>query len=402
MDKPRLRPLEAFPLETEDGRVLALRDPSGLSDAIALLPPGAAAVVQLFDGRRDRKDVQLEFLRRHGQMLPSDVLESLISRLDESLLLDSPRFRVHVAEVTAAFRGAAVRPAAHAGRSYPGEPAELRRFLHDCFPDGDGAAGAASPAVRALVAPHIDLHRGGAAYGATYCALTGSDADLYVVFGTDHVGVDHPFTLTRKHYQTPLGEVATDVALVDALAARLGDPSLFADELHHRTEHSIEFQALLLRYVLGEHPFQVLPVLCGSLHRQLQSGRDPADDPRVGHFLDAVAELSASRRVCYIAGADFAHVGPRFGDARPLGSADRERLARADAESLDACARGDALGFWRSVQRDGDGRRICGTAPIYHTLRLAGTNRGEVVAYDQCGADDEGGSLVSIGGVVLR
>jgi hypothetical protein len=231
-----------------------------------------------------------------------------------------------------------------------------------------------------------------------------SDADLFVIFGTDHVGVDHPFTLTRKHYATPLGEVTTDITLVDQLASRLdGALDLFADELHHRTEHSIEFQALLLRHVFPpERPIQVLPVLCGSLHRFVEEREDPTTHTGIARFLDTLGELLEGRKVCVIAGADLAHVGPRFGDARPLREPDRDRVARLDAVTLEACTKGDAQAFLDSVRADRDARRICGIAPIYHTLRLCQGARGDVVAYDQCPADEDGGSLVSIAGVVLR
>jgi len=69
---------------------------------------------------------------------------------------------------------------------------------------------------------------------------------------------------------------------------------------------------------------------------------------------------------------------------------------------LDACSQGDARAFLDSVRADRDARRICGIAPIYHTLHLVAGARGDVVAYDQCPADEDGGSLVSIAGVVLR
>ena len=35
-------------------------------------------------------------------------------------------------------------------------------------------------------------------------------------------------------------------------------------DLQHRDEHSVEFQAVFLRHVLGETPFSLVPVLCGS------------------------------------------------------------------------------------------------------------------------------------------
>jgi len=400
MDKPRLRPtLEAFPLATKQGRMLALRDPLGLTDAMALLPPVALCVVQLFDGVRDRREIQAEFLRRHGQLLPTELYDRLVADLDGALLLDSDRFRAHVAEVRSRWSAEPVRPAAHAGKAYPDQPAELRAFLQEHFGAPDGVA-----APRALIAPHIDLHRGARAYGLTYPALARSDADLFIIFGTDHVGADHPFTLTRKHYDTPLGRVETDQSLCDALVSRLGTPateSLFADELHHRNEHSIEFQALLLRFVLpAQRPITILPVLCGSLHRLLETTDDPAARPEIGRFLHTLAELTEGRKVCVIAGADLAHVGPRFGDPHPLGPAQRQRLAEADAKSLAACAAGDARAFWDTIRADGDARRVCGTAPIYHTLTLARARAGAVVAYEQCPA--ESGSVVSVGGVVLR
>jgi MEMO1 family protein len=399
MDKPRLRPLEVFPLETEQGRMIALRDPSGLTDAIALLPPPLVAIVQLFDGRRDRREIAAEFFRRHQQMLPPELLDELLSQLDEGLFLDSDTFHAHVNAVKQAFAAAPVREAAHAGKSYPGKLDELRPFLDNCFAPGDPV-----PPPRALIAPHIDLHRGGAAYGATYRALAATDAELFVIFGTDHVGADHPFTLTRKHYATPLGDVTTDTDLVDKLASRVdGSLDLFADELHHRTEHSIEFQALLLRHVLGsERPIHVLPVLCGSLHAYIERRDDPTTHAGIARFLDTLAELTEGRKVCIIAGADLAHVGPRFGDAHPLREPDRDRLARLDAATLEACSKGDARAFLDTVRADRDARRICGIAPIYHTLHLVAGARGDVVAYDQCPADEDGGSLVSIAGVVLR
>ena len=379
--------------------MIALRDPSGLTEAIALLPPAAVAIVQLFDGRRDRRDIAAEFFRRHKQLLPSELLDDLLAQLDDGLFLDSARFHAHVAGVKSAFAAAPVRAAAHAGKSYPGDPATLRPFLDAHFQPGEPP-----PAPRAVIAPHIDLHRGGAAYGATYRALARSDADLFIIFGTDHVGADHPFTLTRKHYATPLGDVATDTALVDELASHVdGALDLFADELHHRTEHSIEFQTLLLRHVLGpERPITVLPVLCGSLHRFIEHRDDPTSDRGIARFLDGLGGLIRDRKVCIIAGADLAHVGPRFGDAHPLREPDRDRLARLDAATLEACAQGDARAFLDTVRADRDARRICGIAPIYHTLHLTEGARGDVVAYDQCPADEDGGSLVSIAGVVLR
>ena len=50
----------------------------------------------------------------------------------------------------------------------------------------------------------------------------------------------------------------------------------------------------------------------------------------------------------------------------------------------------------------GDPTRICGAAPIHFMVDMLREARGNVVAYDQCPADEEFGSLVSVAGVHYR
>ena len=61
-----------------------------------------------------------------------------------------------------------------------------------------------------------------------------------------------PFALTRKDFATPDGVVVTDRALVDAITRRT-TVDFFEDEWNHRGEHSVEFQVVALRQVLGAH-----------------------------------------------------------------------------------------------------------------------------------------------------
>jgi hypothetical protein len=235
--------------------------------------------------------------------------------------------------------------------------------------------------VRGLIAPHIDFHRGGPAYAWAYRALgESSDADLFLVFGTCHAGMPDPFALTRKDYDTPLGPAPVDHDFVDALARRAGQ-DCFGSELAHRAEHSIEFQAVFLRYLwAGRRDFTIVPVLASFAHEALLRGGGPEDDPRVPRFLDAVGDAVAvsGRRVAIIAGADLAHVGPRFGDPEHVSDAQRALIEREDREMLQAVIGGGAAGFFESVARDGDRRRICGLSPIYATLRVLGAGDGPV------------------------
>jgi MEMO1 family protein len=414
MDRPRLRPLEPFPIERKGQRLLGLRDPSRLTDAVATLPPVAVAIIQLCDGETTRDEICAEFQRRYGQPLQRDALDRLLEQLDQAYLLDSERFRQHSATVFGAFLRSPTRPAHLAGESYPADAAALTTMLDGFFapPHGPGKpAGVTGALPRAIVAPHIDFARGGAAYAWSYKPLAEAAAlpELVVLFGTDHIGVEQPFTLTRKHYETPLGSLETDVALVDALAKKVGErlgesaaQSLFKDEYHHRGEHSLEFQMVWLRHVWKARAdgIKVLPILCGSLHECIERGDGPRQDARVDALLSSLVELIGARPTLWIAAADLAHVGPRFGDDASLDASDRSSLERRDQETLAHASRGDAAAWYDEIKKERDRRRVCGLPPIFAMLESARPGAGKLCAYAQCPADEEGGSIVSIASLV--
>jgi len=244
-----------------------------------------------------------------------------------------------------------------------------------------------NPGLTALIAPHIDFHRGGSTYGWAYReVLDRSAADLYVILGTCHAGMSDPFAVTLKPYDTPLGPVPVDRDFYDALDRRAGQ-DLLASEPAHRAEHSIEFQAVMLQHLLGRRrPFKILPVLASYLHEAVWMGTDPEADPRVPRFLEALRDTIAasSRRVCLIAGVDLAHVGPRFGDPEPNTSRSLADVERADRRMLESVVVTDPHGFFASVASDRDARRICGLSPIYSLLRLLpGGSSGRLLRYTQ-------------------
>jgi AmmeMemoRadiSam system protein B len=385
---PRLRNVEAFPVEHEGERVVALRDPSGITPAVVLLPGPLLEIVSMFDGEHTVVDVQGVIMRKHGRLLTAEEIESVAASLDEHGFLDSPRFAERQAALEAEFRAAPTRPATHAGGAYAGDPDELRRTMDAFFtaPGGPGAVGkrANGAPVRGIIAPHIDYHRGGPAYAWAYRDVAERcDADLFVIFGTCHAGLSEPFALTRKAYDTPLGAAAADHDFIDALIARASH-DCFAAELGHRGEHSIEFQAVFLRYLFaGKRDFTIVPILASFAHEALARGRKAEDDPRVARFLDAVVETAAAqrRRVAFVAGADLAHVGPRFGDKQPVSDAHLKRIAREDLAMLEPVTRADAAGFFANIEADGDRRRICGFSPIYAMLRCLPGVSGTVRHY---------------------
>ena len=388
---PRLRAVEAFPVEHEGRSCIALRDTAGYTEAVVLLHGALLEIVSLFDGEHTVADIQAAVMRRHGQLVERRQIEEIAEALDQQGFLDSPGFAERRAVIDGSFLASPTRPAAHAGGAYALDAGELRATLDGFFtpPDGPGPIDgerAAGPEVRGVIAPHIDFHRGGPAYAWAYRELAErSQADLFVILGTCHAGMEHPFALTRKDYASPLGDVPVDRDFVDALARRARQ-DCFGSELAHRVEHSIELQAVFLRYLYADRrDVRIVPVLASFAHEALHRGKRPDDDPRVPRFLEALAETirASGQRVALIAGADLAHVGPRFGDPEPVGAPDLARIEREDGVMLESVAAGDADAFFESVAIDGDRRRICGYSPIYALLRSLGGVTGNVKRYGQ-------------------
>jgi len=391
MEKPKIRAVEAFPVDQDGQTYICLRDPTGMAPTPILIGMGAYYLVTLFDGTNSKIDLQSKFTKRFGDLLPIEHLDGLIGALDQGFFLDSPAYAARMDEVRGEFERNPQRPAALAGQCYEQEPAKLRREIEAFFraPGGPGQIPqpqSDGPPLSGLIAPHIDPRRGGPAYAHAYGELlTRERPDLVIILGTSHYGTGPQlFSATRKDYMTPLGAVATDREFVDRIAARYRHGDLFADELLHRNEHSIEFQALFLAWALGTAGYKVVPILVSSFHQMVASRMMPNSDPRVGGFIDALrAEIAAEkRRVLIIAGVDFAHVGKKFGDSFSADEKIAEWVRAEDLALIENIKRGDPDGFFTEVAKDQDQRKICGLSPMYTQLELLRDHRARLLMHD--------------------
>jgi AmmeMemoRadiSam system protein B len=143
---------------------------------------------------------------------------------------------------------------------------------------------------------------------------------------------------------------------------------------------------VFLRYLFaGRREFTIVPILASFLHECLALGKDPEADPTAARFFEALRETMATsrRKVCLVAGADLAHVGPRFGDPEPVSPAQLRVVDSEDRAMLESVTALDPRGFFESVAREGDRRRICGLSPIYTLLRTVDADRGALLKYAQ-------------------
>ncbi|MFH1928886.1 MAG: AmmeMemoRadiSam system protein B [Chloroflexota bacterium] len=404
MDKPLLRNLQPQMIQHRGKPAILLRDPLRLTSRAVALPAQLALLLGLCDGSRDPAGIRAALEIRAGVRVSQSSIESILREMDEALLFDNERFAAALAVAGREYRQAAFRTPGLAGESYPSDPDELRGFLRGYVEGLDPAATpVASPeAARGLISPHIDYQRGGAVYARVWSAAEQAlaSAELIVVLGTDHLGGGF-ITLTRQHYATPWGTLLTALNVVDAIAEAIGPDVAYRDEIHHRTEHSIELAMVWLHYVLGDRSPAVLPILCGSFDPFMESENDPSSDETIGEAVRVLRKAIAGRKSIVVAAADLAHVGPAFGDRYPMDFARRARVKGADEVMLQLIRDGDAEGFFQQLRDERDARKVCGLPPIYMMLRLLGDGRGTLLDYALCPADNQNTSFVSICGMLL-
>ncbi|MCB8918640.1 MAG: AmmeMemoRadiSam system protein B [Ardenticatenaceae bacterium] len=387
-----------------------LRDPLRLTEQQLVMPQVLAQILPLLDGTRDEAAIHQEFCRQLGEWIDVAIVQNTLARLDEACLLENERAQQAMAGQLAAFRGQPHRQPALANLSYPGDPAALRALFRQ-YAAGSRPGTTPPWTGRAIVSPHIDYQRGGPVYARVWqqAAEAVAEAELVVIFGTDHNGANNLITLTRQAYATPFGVLPAVPALVDRLAEAYGPEKAFAAELNHRDEHSIELSAVWLHYTFeqaGREACPMLPVLCGSFYRFVANGDHPAGDEALSAFIHTLQQETAGKKVLAVASVDFAHVGPNFGDDFPMDQARRAWLTTGDKSLIAAVNQGDHARFYQEIAAIQDRNRICGFSSIYTMLRYLQAPgreplRGLEVAYDHCPADAEDTSLVSIAGLLL-
>ena len=402
--RPRLRHVDLFPLPKEVGQsFFGLRDPLQLSPHVLSISLDVVYLLRFFDGSRSLDEVRLEYQRQLGRDFPNDQLDQVVQMLDKHYFLHGDAFERYFADLVKSFRQSEIRDAFHAGVAYTKDAVSLNEFLGGFFsaPEGPGyPSGARSgESIPAIIVPHIDLRLGGPSYAWGYRALGEAEKpDLVVVLGTGHHGLKNLFALTRKRFASPLGELQVDESFVNRLAS-LCPYDLFVDEFSHRTEHTIEFQLLFLQLLFGSG-VKLVPILCSFSYPMVTSA--PTGE-LIQQFTEALGETIRrdGRRICLVASADLAHVGPRYGDPEGFPGTKLQEIKEADLEMLRYVERVDAEGFVRYVAQEKDRRRICGLSPIYTMLKVLQGGSGTVVSHGH-GEMDQLGSACSYASVVFR
>jgi AmmeMemoRadiSam system protein B len=261
------------------------------------------------------------------------------------------------------------RPPAVAGLFYPASASKLAANV-DSLLKAAGEPSDKNEVPVALIVPHAGYVYSGLTAAHAFAHLFGHSFDSVIVVGPSHREYFHGISVyPGDAYRTPLGDVAVDVELRDALAEK----GLLISMQGHRTEHSVEVQFPFLQRTLGT--FKAVPVVMGDQRPELCK--------QLG---DAIASAVRAKNVLLVASSDLSHYHP-YDEAVVL---DRKVVASIDAydteelirnlemERVEACGGGPIAAVMLAARKLG-----ARTARVLHYCNSGDVtgDKGAVVGY---------------------
>jgi AmmeMemoRadiSam system protein B len=187
---------------------------------------------------------------------------------------------------------ATVRHAAVAGRFYPGDPEDLRAELAG-FLSQPGSLQQVPVQALGCIVPHAGYMFSGHVAGAVFARL--EVPKRCIVLCPNHTGMGRALAMMSEGvWQTPLGNVAIDSELAEALRRRF--PALNEDSSAHRAEHAVEVELPFLQMRQSELKF--VPIALGT-----------AQFEPLHELGDALADVIAAQNqpVLVVASSDMNH-----------------------------------------------------------------------------------------------
>ncbi len=244
-----------------------------------------------------------------------------------------------------------------ADKFYPGDPAELKKFLDDTM---GGTPKTQPKKGLAIVSPHA-----GYIYSGTVAAETISAVNVpetVIIIGPNHHGRGAALAVGTDDWSMPLGTVPVEKEL--AAKIMMHSPVFVHDETAHLAEHSLEVQIPFLQHAQEE--LSIVPIVASRIS--------------YSSCQEAAADLSRAitgfnKPVLLVASTDMTHYESRAEATL------KDRLALQKIEQL------DPAGLYQTVSEQNIS--MCGVIPtviILLTAILQGANKVELVSYTDSGA----------------
>lgn len=381
--KPHLRPIQPIQF-TKDGKpFVALRDPAMLTEQTMVVPPQFMQVLQFFRGDRGIEEIAQQF------KAPVEQFIELVKGLDRVGLLWGPTFERLEDEMRTRISDNGHFPVLASG-SMGKDEAACRQAMEQWFnetedPELEGE-------LCGIIAPHLDYPRGWPNYAAAYYGVRQLDPpDRVVILGTNHFGIGDGAILTEYGFASPMGICPPDEKVVSAVVDVLGRP-IIVDQLDHLSEHSIQLHLPWIQHCFGNVPI-VAALVPDPLKPMIEDDGERITMDRfvevLGNALDA-----AGGRTFFVASSDLSHVGPQFGEPRPVDERRRVDVERHDRDLMSKFVAGDPDEFLAAVEWSKNPTRWCSIGNMTAALKLAGPGTVELIDYRQA-YDEKGLALVT-------
>jgi len=389
--RPHLRPIQPLPFQKQGKTLVALRDPMMLSRETMVVPPQTLQALQAFRGELTLDQLAEQF------SAPLDQVTKLAEGLDRVGLLWGPTFEKLETECRNRLEESGVFPVSASGSLGKTED-ECRRAIESYLEQTEDPE--IDEPIIGLIAPHLDYERGWPNFAAAYYGLNGAELpDRVVILGTNHFGLGDGVVGTTYGFQSPMGACPADTAVTDKLAETFGK-AYTIDQLDHLPEHSIELHLPWIQYFFGNVPVvaALVPDPLAEMIEDDQSERVSTDD-----FLTTLRSAldDVGGKTFFIASSDLSHVGPQFGEPRPVDDQRRFDVERHDRDMLSKYMTGDADEFLSAMRWNRNPTRWCSVGNMSALLSLIEPKTLEMIDYRQA-CDEKGQALVSSAAITLH
>jgi len=187
-----------------------------------------------------------------------------------------------------------------AGQFYPGQHDSCIDEINECL-DARALSEPLPETIAAGIVPHAGWTFSGSLAAMVFSAIKQQHEKVhtFVIFGAAHGYFGQsPAVYDRGSWITPLGEVAIDEELADAV---LSAGIVVSDTSAHRAEHSIEVQIPFMQYLFPGA--KILPIIVPPREQAVALGMSVGD----------VINKDEHKKIVCIGSTDLTHYGPRYG-----------------------------------------------------------------------------------------
>ncbi|MAB82781.1 MAG: AmmeMemoRadiSam system protein B [Phycisphaerae bacterium] len=390
IQSPHIRRIQPLPVQNDQQQqAVALRDPLMLSDQTMVVPPQIMLALQQCNGQRTIEDIAKTVSQEPA------VVQQLIEKLDEFGLVWGPNFETLEKQKRSQLHERGAYPA-RASEALGADGVDGKSMLIDWTEQEEDPEIDFTP--RGLFAPHMDYRQTWPIFAGCWQALrTMEPPDRVVILSTNHYGIGDGVVGTKLGFDTPLGRCPADATLLEPLMESVGYHVL-VDEIDHIANTGIEMQLPWIQTFWGDVP--VVAALIPNLEQpMLEDDAERMDRTDfVSHLRNAIDQVGG--RTFVVGSGDLSHVGPQFGEPRPVDEQRCVDVEQHDRELLGHVVGADLEAFTSALQWNKNPTRWSSAGTLAAMMELLDPGTVELIDYRQQ-VDEQNTSLISYCGLLM-